>query len=81
MPYQVYILRSLNDGIRYIGCGENAVERLRRHNKGDYTFTKGHRPWEIIYTENWDDRKGAFGREKFLKSGFGRRWLDEKGIR
>jgi putative endonuclease len=81
MSYQVYVLRSLVDGIRYIGCGENANERLRRHNKGDYSFTKGHRPWEVIYTEDWSDKKEAFDREKFLKSGVGRRWLDEKEIK
>jgi len=34
MSYQVYVLRSLSDGIRYVGSGESAAERLRRHNKG-----------------------------------------------
>lgn len=81
MSYQVYVLKSLRDGIRYIGCGSDAKERLRRHNKGDYIFTSGHRPWELILSEDCQERKRAFEREKFLKSGQGRKWLDENGIK
>ena len=76
-----YVLKSLKDGIRYIGCGENVEERLRRHNKGDYRFTKGHRPWKIVYSEEHDLSSEAIKREKFLKSGQGRKWLDEKGLK
>jgi len=78
ISYQVYVLRSLSDGVRYIGSGESVAERLRRHNKGDYQFTKGHRPWEIIYIEDYLTRAESMRREKFLKSGQGRKWLDEK---
>ncbi len=66
------------DGIRYVGCGESPAERLRRHNKGDYKFTKGHRPWELVYQEEYQSRAEAMKREKFLKSGQGRKFLDEK---
>ena len=76
MSYYVYVLKSLKDGIRYVGSGENPFERLRRHNKGDYRFTKGHRPWQLIYQENCKNRSEAMKREKFLKSGQGRNWLD-----
>ncbi|MFH0814835.1 MAG: GIY-YIG nuclease family protein [Candidatus Falkowbacteria bacterium] len=81
MGYQTYVLKSLSDGIRYIGSGESAEERLRRHNKGDYRFTKGHRPWTIIHIENYPTKSEALHREKFLKSGQGRKWLDEQGIK
>ena len=77
----VYVLISKKDGIRYIGSGSSAIERLRRHNKGDYRFTKGHRPWNLTYTEQYLTRSEAVKREKFLKSGQGRKWLDEKGIK
>jgi len=81
MNYFVYVLRSKKDKIRYIGSGENPLERLRRHNKGDYRFTKGHHPWELIYQEKCINRSQAMKREKFLKSGQGRKWLDEQGIK
>ena len=77
MKYFVYILKSKRDGIRYVGSGADPLERLRRHNKGDYRFTKGHRPWVIVHTEECFTRASAMRREKFLKSGQGRRFLDE----
>jgi putative endonuclease len=75
--YYTYILKSLKDGIRYVGSGENVFERLRRHNKGDYRFTKGHRPWELIYKEEYVSRAEAMRKEKLLKSGQGRQFLDK----
>ena len=62
--------------IRYVGSGENPLERLRRHNKGDYKFTKGHRPWRLIYQETYKSRSEAMRRERFLKSGQGRNFLN-----
>lgn len=81
MTFEVYVLKSLADGIRYTGSGEDANERLRRHNKGDYRFTKGHRPWVIIYSEKYNTRSEAIKRERFLKSGSGRKWLDVNSIK
>jgi len=59
-----------------LASGEEAV-----YLKGDYSFTKGHRPWEIIYQENLETRSAAMQREKFLKSGQGRKWLDQNKIK
>jgi predicted GIY-YIG superfamily endonuclease len=81
MNYQTYILKSNKDNIRYIGSGQDAQKRLHRHNRGDYRFTKGHRPWSLIYLENFKTHSEAMAREKFLKSGQGRKWLDEQGIK
>ena len=77
MPFDVYVLRSEKDSIRYVGSGADAAERLRRHNKGDYKFTKGHMPWKLIYKEEYNSRSEAVKRERFLKSGQGRKYLDE----
>ena len=77
MAYFTYVLKNQRDSIRYVGSGEDANERLRRHNKGDYKFTKGHRPWELVHQEEYSTRSEAMRREKFLKSGQGRKWLDE----
>ena len=74
--FAVYVLRSTKDGVRYVGSGEDPAERLRRHNKGDYRFTKGHRPWAMVYLEEYSTRAEAVKRERFLKSGRGRKLLD-----
>ncbi len=79
--YEVYVLKSEKDGIRYVGSGKDALERLKRHNKGDYRFTKGHRPWRLIYKEIFNTKTEAIKREKFLKSGKGREWLDKNKIK
>ncbi len=56
--------------------------RLSDHNAGKSKFTKGHRPWKLIYSEPCKDWKEGREREKYLKSAAGKRWLinelDEK---
>ena len=74
--FYTYVLKSEKDGVRYVGSGRNVSERLSRHNKGDCRFTKGHRPWQLIYTESFNTRSEAVRRERFLKSGQGRKFLD-----
>jgi putative endonuclease len=78
MSFFVYVLKSKKDGVLYIGSGKNVAERVRRHNSGDYRYTKGHRPWVSIYEEPCLTRSEAVKRERFLKSGVGRKFLKEK---
>ncbi len=51
------------------------LKRLDEHNNGKNRFTKGHRPWKIIYTETHSDWASARQREKYLKSAAGKKWL------
>ena len=78
MSFWVYALRSNKDGRCYVGSGADVDQRLRRHNRGDYRYTKGHRPWVVIYREKFDSRPEAVRRERFLKTGVGRKQLKEK---
>ena len=77
MPhYWIYILESIRDSSHYVGSTEKNVEdRLQRHNKGDYRYTKGYCPWKVIYSEPFKSRSEAIKRERFLKSGVGRQEL------
>ena len=52
-------------------------QRIADHNFGRVFSTKGHRPWHHVYTEAFLTKNEALRREKFLKSGKGRKWLDE----
>ncbi len=56
---------------------KDAVKRLHDHNIGKNRFTKGHRPWKIIYTEQYPYWTAARVREKYLKTAAGKRWLKE----
>lgn len=53
------------------------MDRLKSHNdlatKG---FTVSCRPWKLIYQEQFESKAEAIKREKFLKSGKGREWLN-----
>jgi putative endonuclease len=73
--FYVYILRSERDSGFYIGFSTNLRARLRQHQDGKSFATKSRGPWKLIYYEAYTEREDAEGREKFLKSGAGRRFL------
>ena len=73
--FYVYVPRSESDAGFYIGFSTNLRARLRQHQEGE-SFATSHRgPWKLIYYEAYTEREDAEGREKFLKSGAGRRFL------
>jgi predicted GIY-YIG superfamily endonuclease len=71
----VYILQSLVDNTWYVGMAIDPLHRLKEHNAGRNRFTKGHRPWKIIFTEPHQDWASARVREKYFKTAGGKRWL------
>ena len=71
----VYVLRSLISDRQYIGLTNDVDRRLREHNGGKMKYTKAYRPWEVVYQESCLDYSSARRREKYLKSGGGRRFL------
>jgi putative endonuclease len=73
--YYVYVLRSRNQGRHYIGSSANPDKRLIAHNAGRVRSTKKWRPWERVFLEEHPNRVAAEKRERYLKSGWGRRWL------
>ena len=77
METWVYVLWSHKLRKRYVGCAENVELRLRQHNAGKTPFTRSGIPWTVVHTEVVGDRVLARQRERFLKSGQGRAWLDK----
>jgi putative endonuclease len=76
--YYIYVLWSSKLQKRYIGSTDIVGKRINEHNRGSNKFTKGGIPWTKIYQEEFQTKTEALKREKFLKSGQGRAWLDEK---
>jgi putative endonuclease len=74
--FYVYVLRSLKTGKRYVGQTHDLSVRLAQHNEGFSPYTSGRGPWELVYNECYETRSEAIRREKFLKSGKGRKFLD-----
>lgn len=70
-----YVLRSKKDNKWYTGFTHNLRERFRQHNNNEVLSTKGRGPFEIIYYEACNNQQDATMREKYLKSGMGKRYL------
>jgi putative endonuclease len=71
-----YILFSHAADKFYIGhTTEPIYERLRKHNTGHEGFTGKYRDWIIIYSEKYDNKKLAYGREREVK-----KWKSRKMI-
>lgn len=71
----VYILQSETDDGLYIGFSTDLRRRLKEHQAGKSFATSYRGPWKLIYYEAYLEESDAFGREEFLKSGGGRRFL------
>jgi len=71
----VYVLRSLKDGRLYTGLTRNLPQRIREHNEGKVFSTNLRRPLALIYYEACLSESDARKREKYLKTGMGKRYL------
>ncbi|GAB4208075.1 MAG: hypothetical protein Fur0023_19380 [Bacteroidia bacterium] len=77
--YIVYALYSEKYNKIYIGYTSNLDQRILSHNilskKG---WTRKYRPWEVFYTEEFTSKSEAIVREKYLKSGVGRKFIKQQ---
>lgn len=70
-----YVLLSIKDGKFYSGYTENLRDRLSKHKKGEIVSTKHRLPVELIYFEACLNKDDALQREKYFKSGKGKKFL------
>lgn len=75
--FYVYILEGQRKK-RYIGYTANLKKRLERHRRGEVFTTKEYKNIRIIYVEGYRNIKDAKGRERFLKSGAGWRYMKKQ---
>ncbi len=73
--FYVYVLRSRRDGNFYTGFTSDLRRRIQEHFAGESFATKSRLPFDIIYFEGHRNKKDAFARERFLKTGWGRNYL------
>ena len=74
--FTVYVLYSEKYNKIYIGYTSNLEQRFLSHNELSKTgYTVKYRPWKIIYTEKFENKKEAIQREKQLKSSRGRNFI------
>ncbi|WP_299765218.1 GIY-YIG nuclease family protein [uncultured Dokdonia sp.] len=74
MEYVVYILYSQKHQKSYTGISSNLISRFHSHNKyATKGWTISYRPWIVIHIEFFESKKEALSREKWFKSGIGRK--------
>ena len=76
--WYVYLLSSRKTKNWYIGSTRDIRKRILRHNSKKNKSTKYGAPWKLIYCEISLNRNDARAREKYLKSGMGRRYLKNR---
>jgi putative endonuclease len=76
--WYTYVLKSLKDCKLYIGYTRNLKLRIKRHQDGEILSTKNRLPVEIVYFEGCTSKIKAISREKYFKTGFGRRYLKNR---
>jgi len=75
--WYVYFIYSINSDITYVGMSQDPNKRLEHHNKRKSSFTSGHIPWVLFYTEKCENSLDARAKEKYYK-GTGRPFVKQK---
>ena len=74
----VYVLEC-EDGSLYKGHSRDVLERWKQHATGrGAEWTKKHPPVRLAHWETFNSKEKAIEREKELKTGYGRKWLDRE---
>jgi len=76
--YYTYVIQSEKDGRFYTGFTKDLRHRLNEHNSGKVTSTKNRCPFSLIYYEACLNEQDATAREKYLKTGMGKRYLKNR---
>jgi putative endonuclease len=76
--YYVYVLLSEKDHKFYVGITGDIKKRLEEHNSGKVSTTKNRRPLKLIYWEGCLNQQDAAKREKYLKTTWGKRYINSR---
>lgn len=76
--HYTYVIKSEKDNKWYTGCTKDLRKRFDLHNQNQVVSTKNRAPFELIYYEACHNQQDAYQREKYLKSGMGKRYLKNR---
>lgn len=78
MFYYTHVLQSKKSGKWYTGYASDLRKSFNQHNANVFGYTKGRGPFELIYYEACKNEADAKTRERYLKSGPGKRYLKNR---
>ncbi len=73
--YFVYVLQNESNKRWHAGCTNNLRKRLQQHQGDKSGYTKHRGPYKLIDYEVSFNENDARAREKYLKTGMGKRYL------
>ncbi|MBI5071993.1 GIY-YIG nuclease family protein [Candidatus Falkowbacteria bacterium] len=76
--WYVYLLKSKKTERWYTGSTCDLRKRILSHNTNKNKATKFGAPWKLIYCEISLNKQDARARERYLKSGVGKRYLNNR---
>lgn len=76
--FYTYVLLSQKDDKFYVGWTNDLRNRINKHFDGEVIATKNRLPLKLVYYEACNSKEKAIKREKYFKTGFGRRFLDNR---
>jgi putative endonuclease len=76
--FYVYVLQSKRDGKWYTGYTNDLRKRFKEHNLNKMYSTKGRGPFLLIYYGACLNQQDTTAREKYLKTGMGKRFLKNR---
>ena len=76
--FVVYVLFSEKFNKNYTGFTSNLIERFKSHNHlGTNGYSIKFRPWKVVHVEFFNSKVAAMNREKQLKTGVGRDFIQK----
>lgn len=74
----VYVLQSKKDNKFYTGFTRDLNRRIEEHNAGISKATIGRTPLKLVYYEFCLNQKDAMKREEYLKTTWGKRYINNR---
>ena len=75
--FYTYVLKC-DTGIFYTGATNDLDDRLKQHEMGKVFYTKNKLPVRLVYFEACLNKSDAYRRERYLKTGMGKRYLNNR---
>lgn len=76
--FYTYVIRSKRDNQYYTGFTSDLRKRFKDHQNNKVFSTKNRGPFKLIYYETCINKEDAISREKYLKTGMGKRYLKNR---
>jgi len=76
--YYTYVVPGIKKQKWYTGFTNDLRKRFKEHNSNEVPSTKNRGPFELIYYEMCRNEQDTRVREKYLKTGMGKRYLKNR---